>query len=49
MSLGALFYAFINTQGVGGVFVVLIYTAAIITYIFVTRWILRGGRAKEKE
>ncbi len=49
MDLGQLGYAFINTAGIGGIVVMTVYITALIIYYFLTRWILQGGRVKNKE
>lgn len=49
MDLGQLGYAFINTAGIGGMVVLTVYSVALLTYFFLTRWILRGGRTKKHE
>lgn len=49
MDLGALLYALINTPGVGGVIVLLVFTVALGLYIHLTRWILTGGKGKKPQ
>ena len=49
MDLGQLGHAFINTAGIGGAVVLAVYTTALVTYFFLTRWILKGGKAKKEE
>jgi len=48
MDIGNLLYAFINTPGVGGVIVMLVFTVALGLYIYLTRWILYGSRKGKK-
>lgn len=47
MDIGNLLYALINTPGVGGVIVMLVFTVALGLYIYLTRWILYGGKGKK--
>lgn len=48
MDIGSLLYTFVNTATVGGIVVLIVYTAALVIYILLARWILRGGREGEK-
>jgi hypothetical protein len=44
MDISSLVYAFFNTPGVGGAVILTIFTGACLIYVYLTRWILRGGR-----
>jgi hypothetical protein len=47
MDIGNLLYALINSPGVGGAIVILVFTGALAIYYFLTRWILYGGKGKK--
>ena len=47
MDLGQLGYAFINTPGVGGAVILTVYGTAVVVYVLLTRWILKGGKPKD--
>jgi hypothetical protein len=49
MDLGTIGYAFINTAGVGGAVVIVVYGTACVVYYVLTRWILYGGRHEKHE
>jgi hypothetical protein len=40
MDISNLAYAFINTPGVGGVVITLVFVTACSIYFFLTRWII---------
>jgi hypothetical protein len=46
MDLGSLFNYLINTPGFGGAIAMTVLGGAIVFYIFLARWILRGARPK---
>lgn len=43
MEISSLAYAFINTPGVGGVVILLVFLTACSIYYVLTRWIIAGG------
>lgn len=47
MDIGNLLYSLINSPGVGGAIVILVFSAALMIYYFLTRWILYGGKEKK--
>lgn len=42
MDIGNLLYVLINTPGIGGVIVMIVFTFALALYTILTRWILNG-------
>lgn len=48
MDIGNLVYSFFNSQGPGGVFVLLVYGLAVIIYYVLTRWILAGDPERDQ-
>ena len=44
MGIGDLIHAIIDTPGIGGIIVVFIYILAIAIFVYLTRWILAGGK-----
>lgn len=47
MDIGALVHAFFDYAGPGGVFVLLVYGAALMVYYLLIRWIIGGKRGQE--
>jgi hypothetical protein len=47
MDLWMLFVTFIDTAGVGGVMVILVFSIALTIYYTLLRWILRGGEDRK--
>lgn len=45
MDISGLAYAFINTPGVGGIVITLVFGSACSLYFVLTRWILAGGNS----
>jgi len=43
MDILGLAYAFINTPGVGGIVILLVFASACSLYYVLTRWIIAGG------
>jgi len=48
MSIGEVVFTFFNTPGIGGVAVFTVFSTAVVIYITLTRWILKGGEEKSK-
>lgn len=46
MDIPGLAYAFINTPGVGGVIIMLVFGTAVVLYYLLTRWIIAGGESE---
>lgn len=46
MDIPGLAHALINTPGVGGIIITLVFGTACVLYYFLTRWILAGGNPK---
>jgi hypothetical protein len=44
MDIGGLLYDFVNTPGIGGVIVMVVFCGALGIYYYLTRWILRGEK-----
>jgi hypothetical protein len=43
MDISGLAYAFINTPGVGGIVITLVFVTACSIYYLLARWIIAGG------
>jgi hypothetical protein len=48
MEISELIFAFFNSPGVGGVVVLVVFGVACGLYVYLTRWIIRGGK-KDRE
>jgi hypothetical protein len=44
MDIAKLLYDFINTPGIGGIIVMVVFTGALGIYYYLTRWILYGDK-----
>jgi hypothetical protein len=44
MNIGTLLWDFVNTPGIGGVIVMVVFCGALGLYYYLTRWILKGGK-----
>lgn len=47
MDIGNLLHTLINTPGIGGVIVTIVFTFALTLYIVLTRWILKGEEEED--
>jgi putative effector of murein hydrolase LrgA (UPF0299 family) len=48
MDIGNLVYSFFNNPGPGGAVVMIVLFGAIGFYIYLTRWILAGGKTNKR-
>ncbi len=46
MDLGSLFNYLINSPGIGGAIAMTVLCGAIVFYVFLARWIVRGARPR---
>ncbi|MBI5565318.1 MAG: hypothetical protein HY870_10495 [Chloroflexi bacterium] len=46
MDLGSLFNTLINAPGIGGAIAITVLSGAIVFYIFLARWIVRGASTR---